>query len=310
MSLCAQNWSLVMPNDTLVYEKQDNHQFFTVWVDSVHVSSTDTTYFMNRIAVGNRVGWDTIISSDCGYNINYPAERYLGNKAQFLGGSILLSNEKSILITDSNRVLIYPKSGVGSSWLADSIAGDSMAVIDVKWEYVAGIERYDSVKTFSYRNGVISVSKTHGVVSGFAIVAPLEQYKLIGVQNLKLGETIPMGLDLFDFEVGDLFSYKYFYVNGYDLQEYRAINRVTNKVVIGDTVKYKYGNNSFQYPDRIKGKNPFIEALPNTLAGIDTATCSIAFENLPYMVYVGRNSKGEIVKTNFYLLSTIVTPIR
>ena len=48
-STIAQNWSLVMPNDTLVYEQQDNNQLFTVWVDSIEATALDTTYFLNRV---------------------------------------------------------------------------------------------------------------------------------------------------------------------------------------------------------------------------------------------------------------------
>ena len=59
-----------MPNDTLVFEQQSNHQFFTIWIDSIQASNSDTTYFMNRIPVGDYLGRDTLNAFACGYDLN------------------------------------------------------------------------------------------------------------------------------------------------------------------------------------------------------------------------------------------------
>ena len=55
LSLSAQNWSLVMPNDTLVYEKQlwNKLQLYSLRVQNVQFSATDTTYYFNEIFPGN-----------------------------------------------------------------------------------------------------------------------------------------------------------------------------------------------------------------------------------------------------------------
>ena len=116
----AQNWSLVMPNDTLVYEKQDNHHFFTVWVDSMHVNGTDTTYFMNQISPGDVIGQASIstVCVDPNY-YNSWAMPYFREKTkpQFCGSSVTISGSKTIVKFPQSEFIIYADGPVGSKWI-------------------------------------------------------------------------------------------------------------------------------------------------------------------------------------------------
>lgn len=295
----SQNWSLVMPNDTLVYEQQSNHQFFTIWVDSTHFSAMDTTYFMNRLQVGNYLGVDTVNYSLCGLSFGNVYDSYETEKMQFIGASLTVSNHKWTMDTDSNEVVIFPERSLGSSWLADSITGDSMQITQVQWEYLNGFETYDSVKVFRIKNKMIRVSRSHGVISGFAEDWPIQTFVLVGVQNLDLGEVVPMGLDFYNYEIGDVFCYGR-YTGTSDSQDFKKIKTtVTNKRVYGDTVKYSFDHPQFSDLVYWPGKDVFIDAFPNTLAFRESNYCTGWSFSIPYKVLVGRNSKGEIVKVNF-----------
>jgi hypothetical protein len=74
---------------------------------------------------------------------------------------------------------------------------------------------------------------------------------------------------------------------------------VAGKIQLGnDTVIYSYAQPGT--PDKmiIRGEDEFLSAFPNTLAYHRGSFCIGFTDSIPYLVYVGRNSNGEIVKTN------------
>lgn len=295
----AQNWSLVMPNDTLVYEKQSNHQFFTIWVDSSRVSGADTIYYLNRMAVGDNIGPDTNnLGLNCGYNY-FGFDLHRNEKAQFLGDSIVNGSSGVRCLGKGNQFLWYPNAQVGDTWYADSIKQWQLEVISQKWEYLEGYETYDSIKEVSYRNEVLKISKHHGIITGIDINGLHDNYQLIGVQNLGLGETVPMTLDIYDFEVGDVFSWDNTEGHAPWVRQYKSKLEVTGKWQIGnDTVIYAFAQPGIPNKMYKRGEGEFLSAFPNTLAYHGGSFCYGLTDSIPYLVYVGRNSNGEIVKTN------------
>jgi len=321
LSLSAQNWSLVMPNDTLVYEKQDNNQFFTVWVDSTHVNGTDTTYFMNRIISERSISLAD--STDYCYGIGFSnmsapaAYNSKKTEAHFFGSQIVQSVSKSIIWYGSKSYVIYPANSIGSSWVMDSTTMDSMRVVSIDTAFLDLYQTIDSVKVLEFNNKNILISKNHGLISGFDL-RDTNQYifKSIGVQNLHLGETIPMAKDIYDFEVGDIFFRK---SGGGDSDEIRITTskiRILTKTLTSDSVFYsvqinsqlytyspQWGNPHYfpkeQYNSTLKYSLNESEELSNALPG------SLGRTVYPYWsvdmftnTFVYRNSSNQIEKRN------------
>lgn len=241
----AQDWSLVMPNDTLVYERQDNNQFFTVWVDSTQINGTDTIYFMNRITPGDYLGpSDTSdhCSSDSWAPISFRLKK---NRPQFIGSKIECSNSKTTVWHGSISYVIYPEKSLGSSWICDSTNFDSMRIISVDTAFLPLFQSIDSVKVFEYKNQMIRLSKNHGLLSTFDFNdTNVYTFSLEGVQNLQLGDIIPMARDIYDFEIGDIF---YRESGGGDSDEIRTTvskTRILSKTVRQDSIIYSVQINS------------------------------------------------------------------
>jgi len=299
----AQNWSLVMPNDTLVYEKQDNNQFFTVWVDSTQVNGTDTTYFMNRISPGEVIGQGD--SSDiCVEFYKYtnwePVQIRAKYKSQFCGSSITFDGSKSIVFYEQSQFVIYANNPVGAKWVCDSTGLDTMEVLSAGLVFIDLFQEQDSIKVFEFKGQNFTLSKTHGIISNFALnnVNGMS-YDLMGVQNLGVGDLIPMYEDIFDFYVGDVFVRLY---SNYDHEgTYKSVSKheIISKTIINDTLMYN--TNSAGVLKYWKGMNPILDAYPNTIANCKPYYFSRDYFALTpkSQVLVIRNDSGQIQKMSF-----------
>ena len=303
----AQNWSLVMPNDTLVYEKQDNHQFFTVWVDSTQVNGTNTTYFMNRISPGEVIGNapDSVIcvlSYPPFFNTKYKEL----TKPQFYGASISKTGDTIQVNFPSNNFILFPNATVGSKWVSDSSVMDTMEVISVNSVFLSIFQTQDSIKVFKYKGQTFTLSKNHGLLSFIDLWVPNGfTYNLVGVQNLGLGDIIPLYNDFSNFNVGDLFVRltEDQDAEGNDKRVYK--HEITSKYVVNDTIIYQYLNIKNNTTGTLKyweERNPILNAFPNTIA-----YCRPFYFNGPYnspssytSVYVFRNNAGDIQKQTFW----------
>ena len=307
-SLHAQNWSLVMPNDTLVYEKEGSwHYLSTVWVDSIHTTSIDTTYFMNRISPGKVI--DTIpAASSCVsnyYNEPWVLVREL-NMPQFCGASVKKSGTKWELSYKNRKVVIYPESQVGHSWLSDRISGDSMRVLSIELKTLEAYLVQDSVKTFRINGKTFSLSKNHGWVTELDLSVSGSyptKYTIVGVQNQSLGDIIPMGKDFFNYNIGDVFKRTVGHANSDGFVGYSFKRTVIDKQLVGDTLTYTYSFNSTNYTTVIKywpDMNPMLNAFPNTIAEVRPIFLDTMLydSGLYAVVEVSNYSNGNSVKRN------------
>lgn len=314
----AQDWSLVMPNDTLVYERQDNNQFFTVWVDSTKVNGTDTTYFMNRIfpgdtvSIGNGIVCDTLLATNQFY---LRSEREISS-IQFCGDKITISSNKNIIYYDQVEFVVFPDLQVGSSWICDSLYMDSMKVISVDTAFLESYQVVDSVKVLAFRGRNMIVSKNHGLVNAFDCRNYDQKlFENVGVQNLQLGTIVPMAKNIYDFDIGDIFYRK----SGGGDSDYGSYTTTRTKVLfkklIGDSIYYtaeitrqdnSYTRTSMglyieewsdiykyihviRYP--VGSFDGFLNAFPNTLA-LDSEN------QITTTVWVYRNKRDRIEKSN------------
>lgn len=315
----AQDWSLVMPNDTLVYERQDNNQFFTVWVDSTQVNGTDTTYFMNRIFPGDTIsiGNGVICDSSMAGSWSHFGDKRNFSLIQFCGHRVEVTGTKTTIKYDQKKFVIFSNSPVGYSWICDSVAMDSMKVVSVDTAFLHSYQVQDSVKVLKFKGRNMYVSKNHGVVSAFDFRKSQQNiFKSVGVQNLNMGRIIPMVSDIYDFKVGDVY---YRRSGGGDSHIYYgklSRVRILSKSISGDSIKYtvdltwqtyqSYDQSGvgtrYQQPERdiriisysISDPGYLINALPNTFA-----TDSIS--NITTSVWVFRDDQDRIEKRNYEL---------
>jgi hypothetical protein len=137
------------------------------------------------------------------------------------------------------------------------------------------------------------------------------QFEEVGIQNLNLGTTIPMGLDFFDFEIGD-----YFFRNkGYGDSEMFTLVfeqiQILSKSAFADSLKYSAklssqttyyyssgGRDVFPLHHKMvelsygAEMNTFFNAFPNTIAQLDS--------NLSTNVYSFRDENQKVNKTNIF----------
>lgn len=270
----TQNWNLVMSNDTLVYEKESTfNDLYTVWVDSIHVSTTDTIYFMNRISPGEVI--DTILyDSSCAYSRMHSQNVFVREltKPQFCGATVSHIGNKWEINTVDRLFVIYPNVQIGDSWVCDSISGDSMKLISEDYKMLDVYGVVDSVKTFEYNAHTITLSQNYGL-----LVLPdlgsmyLEKFELVGVQNLKLGVVIPRAKDYFDYNVGDVFKRWVGHANSDGSDGYNFRREVVDKQRNGDTLIYTYKYAGRNVTGDIKywpEMNPMLNAFPNTVAEV------------------------------------------
>ena len=211
------------------------------------MNGSDTTYFMNRVAPGDYIGLSDT-SDHCSSSSDPWAPvslRSKKNRPQFIGSKIQCFSSKTIVWYDFTPYIIYPEKPVGSSWICDSTHFDSMRIISVDTVFLPLFQSVDSVKVFEYKNQIFKLSKNHGLLSTFDFKdTNTYVFNLEGVQNLKLGDIIPMARDIYDFEVGDIF---YRESGGGDSDEIRTTvskTRILSKTVRQDSIIYSVQINS------------------------------------------------------------------
>ncbi len=302
MSLCAQNWSLVMPNDTLVYEEDRRMRYFsTVWVDSIHSTAYDTSYFMNRISPGEVI--DTILyDSGCASSFFPPHPLLVRalHKPQFCGGVIKKTNNKWVVSYGVSQFVIYLNKQVGDSWVCDSVLNDTMTFVSKDTMFLDLYQVTDSIRTLSFLNKDFVVSKNHGIISNFDLTKTyLVKYNLIGVQNLGLGDVIPMEEHFFHYNVGDVFVRWVVNQNSDGMNIDVSRRTVTGKRIAGDTLIYDYYNRALKY---WPGMIPIVDAFPNTMASTNTLFFDTTNHSpdvmVPVLVY--KDINGQITKGNSY----------
>lgn len=183
----AQNWNLIQLNDKHHFFKEGGEiPKHTMFVDSFHVSGSDTTFYLNRFFLP----CDTC--SEDGY--------FLDNQPGFLQCEIHKKASGMQVLMNPDTYFIQVTGTVGDTWWFDNVQTQQAEVKALETKQVFG--ETDSVMTIAIDGtNQIELSKNHGVLKYF-------DYTIGGLEYAQKGEWIPGFNEIYDFQVGDVFFYE------------------------------------------------------------------------------------------------------
>lgn len=237
----GQNWAPINLNSKYNYQVSTASQITnTIWVDSVEVLNSDSTFYLNRIVkFHSACGYD--LQGQLDTNSNYCDDCVAWkNQPQFLQRKVTKQANGNYHFTDSLSFVINPNAQLNDTWLLDTTNSVTATISQVAVETIFGSQ--DSVKTISLSNsGVIKLSKTYGIIYFDDQDNPGLSYDLVGMEDPDLGEIVPNYEDIFDFEVGGTFCW--FYESGHagdgEFHKYTDRVDITYKNVDSSGVTYE-----------------------------------------------------------------------
>jgi hypothetical protein len=234
----SQNWQPIVSSETYHFVLENSTQpVYTIKVDSVEFTGSDSIFYLNRIACENCT---TIIGGPANCDTCYG--KY--NQPQFLQRVVTLSTNSVVTFSDTTEFVLKPNASVSDTWQYSVSSGITAEVVGVSITDVLG--NSDSVKTISLSSGdTILLSKNHGLLQfPFSAGSGLHYY-ITGIETQQLGFVPPKMKDFFNFDVGDMFEYRGDYGNGgsqyqsYSIRKYEVVSKLAN----GDTIEYHIQGN-------------------------------------------------------------------
>ncbi len=230
-TLCAQNWSPVLPGETQHYRLAGAGRLtHSIRIDSARIAGIDSVFYLNRVLERLAVasGGDTLYAP-------------LRDQGQFLGQTMTQKPDGSLVFHAENllfdtTITLWPQAGAGFSWLAVQQGPVMATIASVSTGLVLG--EPDSLKTIQFDNGAEWIlSKRHGLVrcSDFIHHAPVE---LSGLEARQLGDRLYRFEDFFDFEAGDVFQYETYYFALSGPTTTSTKRRILQKIILPDTTRY------------------------------------------------------------------------
>jgi len=223
-NLYSQNWNLITTGTYFHFADSSGNYATTVKTDSFSLNNTDTIFYLNRIV------------TDCDTCSNNPNNEFiLKNQGTFLQKEVLKTGNVYWFHSPKSFVL-KPLSGIGGSWLMDTLNNITATVIGINPQTTFGIS--DSVKEIQLSNQqILRISKNFGILE-LPINTDLT-YSLIGTESFNTyGFRLPKFRDFFDFNLGDVFQYQSgSYGNG-NTEESRYKHTVISKSDYIDSLKY------------------------------------------------------------------------
>jgi len=267
----AQNWLPIATGDvyhyelvgdnTMIYDsisyndqynninilKSNSPATATIWIDSM---STDALAGTNTSHLNKIVKRCDTCSAVPGYS-----HTYLQNQPQFLGSDIVVANECEYIFTLDNELFVKPCVPVGATWIFENVAGVFAEVVSITEGEIFG--NIDSLKHIALSNGdTIILSKSHGIIQ-FPRLDNDMYYRLMGIQTRDLGFKMPGYREFFDFNVDDVFQYR-FHGGGKHGGSYGITKiRVTSKDEFADSIVY--GVNRIMYEADYSTSPPYYE---------------------------------------------------
>jgi hypothetical protein len=236
--LAAQDWSPILVNEKMNYQHTDSvYISHTIWVESVQYSGNDTIYQLNRIVK----------------DVPGNPEIALRNQPQFLLKQMKKQDAGVYTFNDPGGFTIHALGANSETWLFDQDNNIIAQVTSLSLEDVFGVQ--DSVKVIILSDGnEIRLSKNFGILK-FPDFENGGNYLLVGIQNTAYGESVPDFWDIFDFEVGDVFQYKYhdLYAGSGYVNDFTIKYTISTKTISGNTIEYETegieaGNFQYLYP--------------------------------------------------------------
>ena len=226
----AQNWQPMKSGEIRNYFIDSTNTFTSLWVDSNSVINTDSIFYLNRIL--KKVNMDMPSNSFVGI--------YVENRTPFYFSKIhYKSNGDAVLQNDSGlSYLIKTNAAIGQSWIFDSVNNIQAHVVQKIQSLVLG--QVDSLKTIILDgNDTLILSKNYGLIQFPTGDTLTTKTKLVGLEGPNTALYIPKYLDFFDFEVGDIFYYKYYSGGRWATVSIYKKLVVKNKTIVGDSITYQ-----------------------------------------------------------------------
>lgn len=234
----SQNWQPIVSSETYHFVLENSTQpVYTIKVDSVEFTGSDSIFYLNRIACENCT---TIYNGPANCDTCYG--KY--NQPQFLQRVMTLSANGNVTFSDTTELVFQSDASLNDTWQYSLSPLITAEVVALSLADVFG--NSDSVKTISLSSGdTILLSKNHGLLQfPFSADSGLHYY-ITGIETQQLGFVPPKMKDFFNFDVGDMFEYHGSYGSGgseyvsYNVRKYE----VTSKVENGDILQYHIQGN-------------------------------------------------------------------
>ncbi|MEY3443909.1 MAG: hypothetical protein RLZZ519_2190, partial [Bacteroidota bacterium] len=192
----AQNWEAFTSGRTYHY-KSDTATGLpdqSIHFDSIEVLGADTAFSVARRFV-------------------FPVDTSQRNMPMFIGREMRAFADGTFNFKSPHNLAVPTQAGLGSSFTLDSISGLTAAVTNVYQRPVFGLT-LDSVKVFTTQAlDSLVLSKAHGILEWPASLGG-SRFRLVGIQELHLGDTLPGFDGIFDLPVGADFFYESYRLTG------------------------------------------------------------------------------------------------
>ena len=287
----SQNWLPV--NSLFKYNYSPNGNGYdstvTIHVDSVGVSGNDSIYYLNRILVP------------------YGSYSVIINMPQFLQRTMIKSNNGDIIFKDTSSFLIKPFSSVGDNWMFDSVNNITAQLVSI--DYIPVLGNNDSVKNIILSSSdTIILSQNYGLLQFSTSYLNTNKYKLVGVEGLNAGLSVPSFFDIYNFNPGDIFEYvdTFYHFNfNHSASTYTIVSEIKytiqSKTISGDTVNY--GISALRKED-----NYYYLQTNQTIYSNYNTTLQFINSNQPYLNYFNneKESYGGGYYQKMYLYNDLV----
>lgn len=185
----SQNWEAFTSGRTYHY-KSDTAIALpdqSIHFDSIQVLGADTAFSVARRFV-------------------FPVDTSQRNMPMFIGRELRALSDGTFNFLSPHNLAIPTRAGMGSSFTLDSISGLTAAVTQMYQRPVLGLT-LDSVKVFTtLALDSLVLSKSHGILEWPASLGGA-RFRLAGIQELHLGDTLPGFDGIFDLPQGADFYY-------------------------------------------------------------------------------------------------------
>ncbi len=224
----AQNWRPLTSFEKFNYLDAQNN-YVTFWADSVSVSGSDTTLFLNKILKKVKNGGSP--SYYLGSYLENQSQHFLSNMTFEPGGNVYFREN------DSVHYLLKTTAGLSDTWLFDSLNNITATVAQCGTQAVFNTP--DSIKVIALSsNDTIILSKNFGILS-FPVFDSINQYiTLAGIEGRDSGVVIPDFYDIFSVDTGVVLYYRNYYSShSVSENEYQKV-KINYCIVSPDSVQW------------------------------------------------------------------------
>ncbi len=232
MSINAQNWQPFNSGEVMNYYSDSANMYYSIWVDSVDVVANDSVFYFNRVT--KEVKPIQTYASIFAYYLQNQSQFFLSNAYCSASGSVVLGGD------DGQKFYIKSKAKLNDTWVFDSANSVNAQVVQIGSSTIFG--QQDSIKVILL-NGMDSLilSKNHGIIQFPVEDSSIVFVKLVGLEKSGLGVSIPKYSDIYDYDIGDVFYYKYMLFTRYTTETTYKKIRITAKKIVN--ARYEYHAN-------------------------------------------------------------------